>query len=103
MSGFSASPAQRAKVKGQRCVVCGVDSAIVAIDPMHVCSRAQGGCDDPMCVVPGCRVCHRRYDGGELDLLPYLEPRHRAELGHALQHLGLIGLYRRVTNERLAA
>jgi hypothetical protein len=101
--GLTASPAQRRKVQGQCCVVCGVDSSIAPIDPMHVASRAQGGCDDPLCCVPGCRVCHSRYDTGDLDLLPFLEPRYRAELAHALQHLGLVGLYRRVTNERLAA
>lgn len=103
VKGMTASFAQRAKVKGEHCVVCGADAAVAPIDPMHVADRAQGGCDDELCVVPGCRVCHRRYDTGELDLLPYLEPRYRAELGHALQHLGLVGLYRRVTNERLAA
>jgi hypothetical protein len=30
-------------------------------------------------------------------LLPYLEPRFRAELAHALGHLGLGSLFRRVT------
>jgi hypothetical protein len=37
-------------------------------------------------VVPLCRVDHRRYDAGELDLLPYLEPRWRAQLTHAVGH-----------------
>jgi len=51
-----------------------------------------GGCDHPACVVPLCRPCHGRYDRGELDLLPALEPRFRAELAHGLQHLGLVQL-----------
>jgi len=51
-------------------------------------------------VAPLCRPCHRAYDTGRLDLLPHLEPRWRAELAHALGHLGLIGLLERVTAER---
>jgi len=47
-----------------------------------------------------CRVCHRAYDTDRLDLLPHLEPCWRAELAHALGHLGLIGLLERVTAER---
>lgn len=97
--GFSASPAQRAKVAGQPCVVCGGGPC----DPAHLAAKARGGCDSARCVVPLCRSHHREFDTGNLDLLPYLEPRWRAELGHAIEHLGLVGLYRRVTNERLAA
>jgi hypothetical protein len=63
-------------------------------------SRSLGGCDHPDCVVPLCRVHHRRYDRGQLDLLPYLEPRFRAELQHGLGHLGLLGLLRRLTECR---
>jgi hypothetical protein len=59
--------------------------------------RAEGGCDEPDCVVPLCRSHHRRFDRGELELLPYLEPHFRAELAHALRHLGLGSLFRRVT------
>ena len=54
----------------------------------------------PDCVAALCRRCHRAYDTGRLDLLPHLEPRWRAELAHALGHLGLIGLLERVTAER---
>jgi hypothetical protein len=49
------------------------------------------------CVVPLCRRCHRAYDRGDLDLLPHLEPGYRVELGHALRHLSLLALLRRVT------
>jgi hypothetical protein len=94
----SASPAQRAKVAGRACLVCGQRP----VDPAHLVPRSLGGCDHPDCVVPLCRVHHRRYDRGELDLLPYLEPRFRAELQHGLGHLGLLGLLRRVTGSRWA-
>jgi hypothetical protein len=50
--------------------------------------------------VPLCRVDHRRYDRGELDLLPHLEPRYRVELAHVLGHLGLLALLRCVTGVR---
>jgi hypothetical protein len=35
-----------------------------------------------------------------LDLLGYVEPGHRAELSHAVLHLGLIGTLERLTAER---
>jgi hypothetical protein len=93
-----ASPAQRAKVVGRKCLVCGQRP----VDPAHLVPRSLGGCDQPECVVPLCRVHHRMYDRGELDLLSYLEPRFRAELAHGLLHLGLLGLLRRVTGTRWA-
>ncbi len=67
------------------------------MDPAHLVPRSLGGCDETDCVVALCRVHHRRYDGGELELLPYLEPACRRELAHGLMHLGLIALVRRVT------
>lgn len=93
---FAASPAQREKVSDEACVVCGSGPC----DPAHVASRAQGGCDSPLCVVPLCRRHHDAFDGDGFDLLPYLEPYYRAELGHAVEHVGLIGALRRVTNDR---
>ena len=62
--------------------------------------RSLGGCDEPDCVVPLDRRCHRAYDRGELDLLPYLEPCYRAELAHALTYLSLLSLLRLVTGTR---
>jgi hypothetical protein len=91
-----ASEAQRAKVAGQACLVCGRRPA----DPAHLVPRSLGGCDHPACVLALCRRCHRAYDGGELDLLPHLEPRHRAELAHGLGHVGLVALLRRVSGVR---
>jgi hypothetical protein len=93
-----ASDAQRAKVAGQRCLVCGERP----VDPAHLVPRSLGGCDDADCVVPLCRIHHRLYDRGEFDLLPYLEPRYRAEVVHGVLHLGLVSLLRRVTGVRWA-
>lgn len=88
-----ASPAQRAKVKGELCVHC----KHLACDPMHLCPRGRGGCDDPLCVVPGCRHCHRRFDAGKLDLLPDLVGRFKAEIAHAQLHMDPISLLERLT------
>lgn len=92
----AASPAQRAKLVGRACLVCGQRPA----DPAHLVLRARGGCDHPDCVIPLCRVHHRAFDRGELDLLGQLEPGCRAELAHALTHLPLLGLLARVTATR---
>jgi hypothetical protein len=90
---FAASEAQRAKMLGAACVVC---LQTKGITPAHLAARSLGGCDDPDCVVPLCWMHHRAYDTGRLELLPYLEPRWRAEVAHAVLHLGLIGAYRRL-------
>jgi hypothetical protein len=91
------APAQRDKVAGSACLVCG---SVARIDPAHLIPRSLGGCDEPDCVVPLCRTHHRAYDTGELDLLPYLEPRWRGEVAHAVGHLGLVGACRRITGSR---
>jgi predicted restriction endonuclease len=88
-----ASPAQRAKVAGQRCIVCG---AATRIDPAHLVPRAIGGCDEADCVVALCRTHHRAYDQAGLDLVAFLEPDYRREVAHAVLHLGLTGSLRRL-------
>ncbi len=97
-SSMAADERQRAAVAARRCVVCGTDRRI---DPAHLIPRSLGGCGDPLCVVPACRRHHRAYDRGELDLLPYLEPAWRAQLAHAVGHVGLIAALRRITGLRL--
>jgi hypothetical protein len=94
---LAASEAQRAKVAGSCCIVCG---ATTRIDPAHVIPRSLGGCHHPDCVVALCRLHHRAYDRGELDLVAYLEPRHRGEAAHAVAHVGLIGALRRLSGDR---
>ena len=94
-----ASRAQREKVKGLPCIVCGDPGPC---DPMHVIPRSQGGCDDPACVVPACRLCHRDVAEGRITLLAYLEPTHRVEQAHAALHVGIGRAYRRLTGKREA-
>ena len=94
---MAATDAQRAAVAGRTCIVCGTDKRI---DPAHLIPRSLGGCGDAACCVPLCRQHHRAYDRGELDLLPYLEPMCRAQLAHAVGHLGLIGALRRISGAR---
>ena len=91
--GFAASAAQRKAVHGRACIVCEASP----VDPAHVISRSLGGCDDALCVVPLDRECHRDYDEGRLNLLPYLEPDWRAQLAHAVWHVGVVGALRRIS------
>jgi hypothetical protein len=82
--------------EGRRAVLgCGSEHQV---DAAHVVPRALG-CGDALDVVPLCRACHGAYDAGELDLLPYLEPGFRAQVAHAVGHVGLIGALRRISGE----
>jgi hypothetical protein len=94
---FGASEAQRAKIVGGACVVCAQTKGIT---PAHLAPRSLGGCDHPDCVVPLCWAHHRAHDTGRLELLPHLEPEWRAEVAHAVSHLGLIGVVRRLAPGR---
>ena len=94
-----ATDQQRAAVAGRMCVVCRADRRI---DPAHLIPRSLGGCGDALCVVPLCRLCHRAYDTGGLDLLPYLEPAWRAQLADAVGHVGLVGALRRISGNHAA-
>jgi hypothetical protein len=94
---LAASDSQRAAIAGRPCIVCG---ARHGIDPAHLIPRSLGGCADPLCVVALCRLCHRAYDEGRLNLLAYLEPAWRAQLAHAVGHVGLIAALRRVSGSR---
>jgi len=85
---MAATDAQRAAVAGRPCNVCGATSRV---DPAHIIPMSLGGCGSASCVTALCRRCHRAYDAGELDLLPYLEPAWRAQVAHAVGHVGLIG------------
>lgn len=98
-----ASPEQRAATRDRACIV---DTAHgTSCHPAHLISRAalSAGQDDPRATVPLCPACHHRYDqGGDLDLLPYLEPAFRVELAFAVERFGLLATLRRVTNDRAA-
>jgi hypothetical protein len=94
-----ASPAQREKVKGAPCVVCG---NYEAVDPAHLIDRSllTEGQDDPRAVISLCRTHHREYDDGLISVLEHLEPRHREELAFAVERFGLISTLNRVTGLR---
>lgn len=94
--GFSASVAQRRKVRLVPCIRCGRDG----VHPAHVIDRSLGGDDDPRAVVPLCPECHRLYDTGAISILEYLEPHYRVELAYAVELVGLIAALDRITNER---
>ncbi len=94
---LAATDTQRAAVTGRACIVCHTDRRI---DPAHLIPRSLGGCGHALCVVPLCRLHHRAYDRGELDLLPHLEPAWRPQLAHAVGHIGLIGALRRISGTR---
>ena len=97
---MAATDAQRAAVAGRRCIVCGSDRHV---DPAHLIPRSMGGCGDALCVTALCRRCHRAYDRGELDLLPHLEPAGRAQVAHAVGHVGLIAALRRISGHQCSA
>lgn len=85
-----ASPAQREKVAGACCIVCGRSP----VDAAHIVPQQLGGCADPACAIPLCRVDHKRYDGKTLVLAPYLAEGFEAELEHALTHVSAEALDR---------
>jgi len=94
-TSMTATDAQRAAVAGRPCIACGSEHRV---DAAHVIPRSLG-CGDALDVVPLCRACHRACDAGQLDLLPYLEPAYRAQLAHAVGHVGLIGALRRISGQ----
>jgi 5-methylcytosine-specific restriction endonuclease McrA len=90
----------REKCEGEGCCrVCRrPDPEAAHIIPRSQVSPPHG--EHPDNIVPLCRGCHRGYDQGRLDLLPYLT---RGEQAKAVELHGLIGALRRITNEREAA
>lgn len=106
--GFSASKAQREKVKGAVCVACGreaTEDGTVVIDPAHVWPQGKGGCMDPDCVFGLCRgfdySCHTLFDEGKLSLLERVSEHPEAfatEIAHPLLCHGvtLVELVRRL-------
>jgi len=78
-----ASPAQRRKVAGLGCLVCGRRPS----DPAHLVPQRLGGCSRPECVVPLCRTHHRLFDSARLRLGPYIGREQGGEIQHALTHV----------------
>lgn len=78
-----ASSSQRAKVKAQVCAVCQAEH----VDAAHLTPRSFRGCEHEDCVIGLCRVHHRAFDDGALDLLPFLSGGgFEAELAHMQGH-----------------
>lgn len=80
---------------GNACLVCWR----APTDRAHLIDRslAPDPYSDPRRIVFLCREHHDAYDAHELDLLPYLQTRHRPELAYAVEIFGLIGTLERVT------
>lgn len=92
-----ASFEQRLKVRHELCVNCGG----LNCDPAHLTSRAQGGCDSRLCVIPLCRNCHRAFDNGALDLEPILALRQFAEeRAHMAGHMSFQQCIQRLKGRR---
>ena len=86
--------AARAKVDREGCCrVCGIGGRLEAA---HIIPRSLGGEQREESIVPLCPACHRAYDGGRLDLLPYLTFEEQAE---AVRVLGMSRAMRRISNE----
>jgi hypothetical protein len=108
---FSKSPARarrdwtepRKKVEFEgACRVCGREG--ITLDPAHIIARSRVGPGEGEHydnIVPLCRErCHRAYDEGDLDLLPFLT---LSEQAKATRLVGLVEALQRTTNTRLAA
>lgn len=96
-----ATPAQRARVKDQACIV--YDPAFCScagpIQPAHLIDRslAPAAGDHPLAVVPLCARHHGLYDDHKLDLSPYLEPMWRESIAWAVEAVGLFSALKRIT------
>src|SRR5262245_29804543 len=80
---------------GNACLVCWK----APTDRAHLIDRslAPDPYGDPLRVIYLCRAHHEEYDSHRLDLLPYLQDRHRRELARAVELVGLITTLERVT------
>jgi hypothetical protein len=83
---------------GNACIVCWQ----VPTDRAHLIDRslAADRDGDPRRIVFLCRQHHEEYDAHRLDLLPYLERRHRGELARAVELVGLLTTLERVTGSK---
>jgi len=97
--------AARAKVDAEGC--CRSCGNTFQVEAAHILSRARispGPAEDPRNIVPlggnqGC-ACHRSFDEGSLDILPYLSLEEQA---YVVSLVGIAEAYRRTTGERVAA
>jgi hypothetical protein len=78
-----AHPAQRARVAGRGCIVCGARPC----DPAHLIPQWYRACCHAEGVIPLCRRHHRAYDWGGLNILGWITDELAEELAHALMHV----------------
>jgi 5-methylcytosine-specific restriction endonuclease McrA len=79
---------------------CRVCQATWGLHAAHIIPRSRvrpGPAEDERNIVTLCGVCHRAYDEGGMDLLPHL---HRGEQAYAVELVGLVEAYRRISNVR---
>lgn len=100
-----ATEEQKRRVADKVCIVCG--QWLNACDPAHVVPRGHPkmsdvAADDIRAVVPLCRHDHNRFDDGEIDLTPYLEPAWRDSQEWAAGAVGLASALRSISGERAA-
>jgi hypothetical protein len=94
---------QKLRVADKVCIVCG--KWLNACDPAHVVpgghpKMSDVAADDVRAVVPLCRHDHNRFDDGENDLTPYLEPAWRDAQEWAAGAVGLASALRSISGER---
>jgi hypothetical protein len=93
--------AARAKVDSEgECRVCRNGLGLEAAHTIGRVHDPSNGKVRPVDIVPLCGTCHRRYDGRDLDLLPYLTHEEQAA---AVEHVGIVGALRRISSDRDAA
>lgn len=97
---------QRERVANQVCVVCGGNFG--QCEPAHLVPRghpkmSEHAANDVRAIVPLCpgpMGCHRLFDEGKIDLLPYLEPAWRDSQEWAAGAVGLASAVRSISGER---
>jgi hypothetical protein len=93
-------------VANRVCIVCGYH--FNECQPAHVVPRghpkvSEDAANDVRAVVPLCpgpNGCHRLFDDGGIDLLPYLEPAWRDSQEWAAGAVGLASAVRSISGER---
>ena len=89
-----AENASAAPVAGRPCIVCG---ATHWVGPAHLIPRRWVAGAIDAASYCSAAAASAPVTAAELDLLAHLEPAWRAQLAHAVGHVGLIGALRRIS------
>lgn len=88
----------RAKVNSEaECRVCGTGEGLQAAHTIGRKHDPPSGKVRDRDIVPLCPGCHMKYDGRQLDLLPYLTYDEQAA---AAEHVGIVRAMNRLTGSR---